>query len=278
MSAEFEGELPEHFPACEYRTGLTQCGSRTAVVRKAVGDIHVGVFCGAGHRRQFSDGLKSGYWVPQDLFAPGQPYEGVLPEWLFTFSDKKFGDGFDIPERVKRDVLLKQDRCAICNRPPCPTNEPNRVAAEWLNEHAADLASRVRECLSPQRPVGFEDWFAKLTSDLKFEVSRRIRDSKLQVDHGFPRRILSAAKSNLSPKLTAFARSGPLFAVCRVCNNGRSGRLVETRGQLTELYVTVYYDGLMDRFRADALRSTLFNALCDVVYDEQGMLRTSLSA
>jgi hypothetical protein len=109
-------------------------------------------------------------------------------------------------------------------------------------------------------------WQLKLAPEFQFEVRKAVQDSHLQVDHGIPADRLEEIWAALKTKLRTFARNGPIFALCRECNNGHGGRLPESRTQLIELYAKVYYGGSIARARLDEARWAALNDLCDAAY------------
>jgi hypothetical protein len=220
---EHEGELPGEWPPCK-GDWSSSCGCRQAFARAVPEHRNIGAYCSKGHLRKWSDGDVEGHWIPHGKFLAGGEYEGVLPEWIFP--DAHAGRGkrpYDIPENRKRLVRLQQQTCAICDTPPFKNYQDSVALLAWLAAYRTALFLRVRHYLNTIGTYDAEMWQLKLAPEFQFEVRKAVQDSHLQIDHGIPADRLEEIWAALKTKIRTFARNGPIFALCRECNNGRGG-------------------------------------------------------
>lgn len=250
---DIETELPGDWPPC------AECASTGRVALAKLTYRGIAFFCNEGHRQQWQeDNGATGLWIKHYHFWPDGQFGGLLPDNYVGIPKAKDRDRrFDINERRADWIHNEQAACSVCGVPPMRDPHDGKALLNWLREYHGDLFDDVVAFINAMRPrPTYTTWFTELIkqkNDVAHEVTRRIRDAKLEADHGIPKVVLRELWDDWTRPMRMAATNTLAFGVCRPHNNGKSKRL-PSREELLRRHVQVNYDGDSRRAQADTER------------------------
>jgi hypothetical protein len=242
------------------------CGSTSRVARFFPAGPRVGFLCGQGHKVKW-DGR--GLWIPLDVFGKDGQYAGMIPEELVPARKRA---GLTTTLKISNAAAYRArvaEACSVCDCPPFH-DKPLRIQLLVIAEHKKflyhDIERYIRSMIEAR--VYTDDWFRCLPEDLQAEVRLAAAQSKIEADHGIPRKILQALWLDLSTQERSVATNALAFPMCGFCNKGKRSFLDST-DVIVKRFAKVRHNGI----EAAAVRDDAYPDILKLCMKAQALRR-----